>query len=139
MPRESCDVISPGTASTSRPSSSARSAVISAPLRSRASTTTVTCASPATILFRAGKRHGAGSTPGGYSETIQTAARDLGCERRVRARVVAVDPHPSTASVAPRCNAPRCAAASTPRARPEMTSDARRGEIARELVATTVP
>ena len=65
------EVISPGTASTSRPSSSARSAVISAPLRSRASTTTVASASPATIRLRAGKRHGAGSTPGAYSETIR--------------------------------------------------------------------
>ena len=69
-PFESRDVISPGTASTSRPSSSARSAVINAPLRSRASTTTVASHSPATIRFRAGNRHGAGSTPGGYSETI---------------------------------------------------------------------
>jgi hypothetical protein len=41
VPAESELVISPGTARTSRPSSSARSAVMSAPLRSRASTTTV--------------------------------------------------------------------------------------------------
>ncbi len=39
--RESAEPISPGTANTSRPSSSAKSAVMSAPLRSRASTTTV--------------------------------------------------------------------------------------------------
>ena len=70
VPAESGLVISPGTASTSRPSSSAKSAVISAPLRSRASTTTVAAARPATIRLRAGKRHGAGSTPGGYSDTI---------------------------------------------------------------------
>jgi hypothetical protein len=56
-PADSDDVISPGTAKTSRPSSSARSAVISAPLRSRASTTTVAWARPATMRFRAGKRH----------------------------------------------------------------------------------
>ena len=62
-------MISPGTASTSRPSSSAKSAVISAPLRSRASTTTVAAQSPAMIRLRAGNRHGAGSTPGAYSET----------------------------------------------------------------------
>ena len=91
VPRESCDVISPGTASTSRPSSSARSAVISAPLRSRASTTTVACASPATIRFRAGKRHGAGSTPGGYSETISPRSAICAASCGVRARVVAVD------------------------------------------------
>jgi len=63
-------VISPGTANTSRPSSSAKSAVINAPLRSRASTTIVAPQRPAMILFRAGKRHGAGSTPGSYSDTI---------------------------------------------------------------------
>ena len=61
-------VISPGTAKTSRPVSSAKSAVISAPLRSRASTITVAEARPATMRFRAGKRHGAGSTPGAYSD-----------------------------------------------------------------------
>ena len=85
-------MISPGTASTSRPSSSAKSAVISAPERSRASTTTVARASPAMIRFRAGKRHGAGSTPGSYSDTTSPPAatiapRELG----VRRRVVAVD------------------------------------------------
>ena len=71
MPAESVLVISPGTANTSRPSSIAKSAVMSAPLRSRASTTTVATASPATIRLRAGKRHGAGSTPGAYSETTR--------------------------------------------------------------------
>ena len=69
MPADSELVISPGTASTSRPSSSAKSAVMSAPLRSRASITRVARQSPAMILFRAGNRHGAGSTPGSYSET----------------------------------------------------------------------
>ena len=49
-------VISPGTAKTSRPSSSAKSAVMSAPLRPRASTTIVASESPAMIRFRAGKR-----------------------------------------------------------------------------------
>ena len=41
VPADRADVISPGTAKTSRPSSSAKSAVINAPLRSRASTTIV--------------------------------------------------------------------------------------------------
>ena len=63
VPAERRDVISPGTAKTSLPSSSAKSAVMSAPLRSRASTTTVAAHSPAMILFRAGKRNGAGSHP----------------------------------------------------------------------------
>ena len=77
MPAESADVISPGTASTSLPSSSAKSAVISAPLRSRASTTTVASHSPAMIRLRAGKRHGAGSTPGSYSETTSPRSQIL--------------------------------------------------------------
>ena len=66
---EETDVISPGTAKTSRPSSSAKSAVMSAPLRARASTTIVAAQRPATIRLRAGNRQGAGSTPGAYSET----------------------------------------------------------------------
>src|SRR5206468_10023720 len=53
VPADSELVISPGTANTSRPSSSARSAVIRAPLRSRASTTTVAAHSPATMRLRA--------------------------------------------------------------------------------------
>ena len=92
VPHDSAEVISPGTANTSRPSSSARSAVISAPLRSRASTTTVAAARPATILLRAGKRHGAGATPGAYSATISPRRRDPARELRVRGRIVAVDP-----------------------------------------------
>ena len=69
VPAERPLVISPGTAKTSRPSSSAKSAVIRAPDRSRASTTTVASERAAMIRLRAGNRQGAGSTPGGYSET----------------------------------------------------------------------
>ena len=69
-PVETADVISPGTTITSRPSSSAKSAVISAPERSRASTTTVAAQRPAMIRFLAGNRQGAGSMPGSYSDTI---------------------------------------------------------------------
>ena len=43
------------------------------------------------MRLRAGNRHGAGATPGGYSETISPVCDDLARERRVRARVVAVD------------------------------------------------
>ena len=91
MPAESALVISPGTVKTSRPSSSARSAVMSAPLRSRASTTTVAAQRPATIRLRAGKRQGAGSTPGAYSETSKPDARDATRELGVSSGVVAVD------------------------------------------------
>ena len=85
-------MISPGTANTSRPSSSAKSAVISAPLRSRASTTTVAALSPATMRLRAGNRHGAGSTPGGYSDAISPLSADSARELAVRRGIVAVDP-----------------------------------------------
>ena len=61
--------------------------MISAPLRSRASTTTVTADSPAMMRLRAGNRHGAGSTRGAYSETARPdsriRARQLGMGRRV--------------------------------------------------------
>ena len=91
VPADSADVISPGTAKTSRPSSSAKSAVISAPLRSLASTTTTAADSPAMIRFLAGKRHGAGSTPGPYSDDDQAGLGDVAGEPPVRRRVVAVD------------------------------------------------
>ena len=65
----------PGTASTSRPRSSAWSAVIRAPLRARASTTTVASASAAIRRFRAGNRQVAGRVPGGYSDTSSPASR----------------------------------------------------------------
>ena len=49
------------------------------------STTTVARQRPATIRFRAGNRHGAGSTPGGYSDTISPRsairAASPACER----------------------------------------------------------
>ena len=43
------------------------------------------------IRFRAGKRHGAGSTPGSYSETTSPRLADPSRELRMRGRVVAVD------------------------------------------------
>src|SRR5262245_26604014 len=73
VPAESADVISPGTVNTSRPSSSARSAVMRAPLRSRASTTTVAAASPAMIRFRASARQ--------YSTQGRTMAKAIGYVR----------------------------------------------------------
>ena len=65
---------------------------MSAPLRSRASTTTVAAHSPAMMRLRAGKRHGAGSTPGSYSETTSPSLADPPRELGVRGRIVAVDP-----------------------------------------------
>ena len=44
------------------------------------------------ILFRAGNLHGAGSTPGAYSETTSPVARIRRASSACDARVVAVDP-----------------------------------------------
>ncbi len=44
------------------------------------------------IRLRAGNRHGAGSTPASYSETISPALRDPACEIAMSGRVVAIDP-----------------------------------------------
>ncbi len=54
-PRLAGEVTGPGTAMTSRPNSAASRAVISAPLRSAASTTTTPRDSPAMTRFRSGK------------------------------------------------------------------------------------
>ena len=97
-PSEATEPGHPGTASTGRPSSRPKSAVISAPERRPASITATAWASPATIRLRAGNRHGAGGVPGQYSETsIPDAA--------MRARQVAVAPrigHVDPAARAPR-------------------------------------
>ena len=69
MPAEKRDVIGPGTASTGRPSCAAKSAVVSEPDRSAASTTTVSAASAAMIRLRATKHQRNAANPGGSSET----------------------------------------------------------------------
>ena len=74
----------PGTASTGRPSSRAKSAVMSAPERAPASTTATAPASPATIRLRAGKRHGAGGVPGQNSETSAPASATRRASPRLR-------------------------------------------------------
>ena len=71
-------VISPGTANTSRPSSSAKSAVISA-ARSRHDDGSLTEPGDDPVSGQAT----AGSTPGGYSETI--IRRDLASQSRCAA------------------------------------------------------
>ena len=91
-PAESADVISPGTAKTSRPSSRAKSAVISAPLRSRASTTTVAAQRPATIRLRAGKAPRRRLDAGRVLRDDEPGRGDLPRELAVRSGIVAVDP-----------------------------------------------
>ena len=63
--------IFPGTANTSRPCSRASLAVISAPLRSGASTTSTPQLRPLMIRFRLGKVHFAAGWPGANSLRMQ--------------------------------------------------------------------
>ena len=82
--RQPADVgspIPPGTRKASRPSSSAHEAVINAPLRAGASTTTVASDMPAMTRFRRGKVPGVASTSGASSRppprrTGRSAPRD---------------------------------------------------------------
>src|SRR5579859_6825747 len=57
----------PGMAKTSRPCFNAKPAVINAPLRSGASTTSTPMERPEMIRLRAGKLLPSGGMPGGYS------------------------------------------------------------------------
>ena len=141
VPAESADVISPGTANTSRPSSSARSAVISAPLRSRASTTTVAGAEPgddAVARREAPRRRLDAGCVLGHDQTAaprcaaraRRGPRGSRGRRRSRAR---------RRSTPPASSAPRCASPSTPRARPLTTTSPGAGELAREAARDRAP
>ena len=68
-PADAGEVIGPGTPSAGRPSCSVHEIVLTAPLRSAASTTTDPAARPAMIRLRARKRVLLGLTPGGSSLT----------------------------------------------------------------------
>ena len=68
------DLIEPGTASTSRPRSAAQRAVLRAPLRSVASTTTTALARAAMIRLRFGKLYFSGGVPSGSSVIREPAA-----------------------------------------------------------------
>src|SRR3989344_9353248 len=68
-PDEAEEKIGPGTAKTSRPCSRAKRAVIRAPERSRASTTTTPFERPEIIRFRRGKFFFLAGGPGGFSES----------------------------------------------------------------------
>ena len=82
VPAESAHVISPGTANTSRPSSSAKSAVMSAPDRSRASTTTVASAE---ARRRCGCAPGTATAPARRpARTRRRSARPPRCCARAR-------------------------------------------------------
>ena len=100
-PTESTEKILPGTARTSRPSSIARRAVINAPDRAAASTTTVARDSPARMRLRSGKWCFRGGVPGGYSvisaPSTASSAANPACSRRVHG-VGTGSPHRPTAA-----------------------------------------
>ena len=121
-----CDVArarSPGTATTSRPWARARFAVMSAPLRTAASTTISTPDNPLMIRFRCGNRHGSGAAPGPNSDTIAPPpSRIRSASARLDFGYITSIPEPSTATVGiPDETHPRCAAPSMPRANPLTT------------------
>ena len=113
----------PGTANTARPCSIAQSAVMRAPLRAPASTTTVASASPAMILLRRGKPAGSGRASGGSSAItappVRTISRaSVSCTAGYRCAW----PLPRTATVIPlHSRAPAWADPSMPTASPETT------------------
>ena len=93
------------------------------------------------IRLRAGKRHGAGSTPGAYSDTISPRSRDPSRELRVRRRIVAVD---AAAEDGDRERRPPRARRGAPRAsiaarEAADDDDARRRELTAERRATWAP
>ena len=125
----------PGTASTSRPCSSAQRAVMSDPLFSPASTTTTARDRPLMMRLRSGKNCGSGGVPG------TQLADDGAALRRCRRASDAARADTSTSTPDPRTrdrrrrrptSAPRCAAESTPRASPLTIDEAARREIAGE-------
>ena len=135
----------PGTAPTGRPSCAAKSAVVSEPERSVASTTTVAAASPAMIRLRATKHQRYGVKPGGSSETTAPRSDELAVQAPARRRVRdvgAAGEHGDRPRPAPCADsAPTWAAESTPEREAGDHRHAGRGqpapEPARDLDART--
>src|SRR5206468_1832567 len=130
------DVIRPGTAKVSRPRSPANPAVIKAPLRSAASTTTTPSASPASVRLRAGKWPASAGMPGGNCDRIAPCDSIARTSGPFSGGYTTSTPHPSTASVRPpAASALRCAAVSIPRARPLTIVTPRASRVFRSRVA----
>ncbi len=121
-PVDDAEVTGPGTAITGRPNFRAQLAVLRAPLRQPASTTTTPSDNAATSRFLARNRNFAGVVPGGYS--LITAPELAIClsSRACPDGYARSTPQAKTASVFPPTpNAARCAAPSIPKAAPEIT------------------
>ncbi len=115
---------SPGYASTSMPSDAAQLAVLSAPLRAAASTTTTASAKAAITPLRCKKWAGRAGSSGAYGErTAPPAASDALRQRSIAPRKETGDARRrvSRAVGPPPASAPAWAAASMPSARPDMT------------------
>ena len=114
---------SPAPRTPRAPAPRASRAVIREPERSAASTTTTPSDRPAMIRLRRGKWRACGAVPGGSSATTAPRSAMRAMQRRVLRRVgTSSTPPADDGDGAGRASAPRCAAASMPRARPETTT-----------------
>ncbi len=132
----------PGTASTGTPCDRAQAAVMSAPLRSPARTTTTPRDSPDTIRFRAGKFERTPGVPSGvFREERPARLQDRGEERPVaRPGRRRRRPYPRTAMVwPPASSAAAWAIPSMPRAPPETTDTPARASPAAISRARSAP
>ena len=122
-PSEECRSTGPGMQKTSRPCSAAVRAVIKAPLRPDASTTSVARLQPLTMRLRMGKVVREGGKSIGNSETTAPCPSAMRCAKFLFSRGYSLlSPAPITAMVRPSASmAPVWASVSTPRASPEMT------------------
>ena len=122
-PSEECRSTGPGMQKTSRPCSAAVRAVIRAPLRPDASTTSVARLQPLTMRLRMGKVVREGGRSIGNSETTAPCPSAMRCAKFLFSRGYSLlRPAPITAMVRPSASmAPVWASVSTPRASPEMT------------------
>ena len=90
--------------------------------------------------LRAGKRHGAGSTPGAYSDTMSPRSITRRASSAWAAGYTRSTPQPRTATVVPPASiAPRCASPSTPRARPLTTTRPAAASSRPSVLATEAP
>ncbi|MPM83157.1 hypothetical protein SDC9_130220 [bioreactor metagenome] len=131
---------SPGTAKTSLPCSSANPAVISEPLPTAPSTTTVPKLNAEIILFLTGKCRPSAGDSGGYSVITAPFLIISWRSSLIPSRYFAKKPHPSTATVTPFSDsAPKCDAPSIPIAPPLITATPARTSDEAILAAISIP
>ena len=115
QPTDDAEVIGPGTAPTIRPIAFAQAAVLAAPLRTPASTTTVALPSAATRRLRDRNCRRVGRIPGGYSLTSRPLRLIRWNSAECPDGYGTSMPQASTATVTPSAaRVARCAAPSMP-------------------------